>query len=450
MSDSFVSSIARIFIRNSEAKAESALPTRYGLDNAAIIMPPGINDVCTSLFHLSADMDAPVDVERLQLALERTAKRFPYIDVELNRGFFWYHFSPATARLAVEPEPESPCLGFNPNRRHTRLYRVRASGNRIVLEMSHLVADGKGGMRFIKTLVAEYCRLCGSPALEPHPDVYDVNEAPSPEEFEDAYVRYYRPGLPLPVMPEPAFRVVGELLPKGDYRITTGRFPVADIHSVAKARGVTIMELMAAIYVEALQTAYLETPPRLRKYHEIAVEIPIDMRRFHPTATNRNFTLFAIVGEDMRLGPRDFDDLLERLKCRFRVENDEPTIAQQISRNVHGMNHPAVRAIPLPLKDVGARILFSVLGEKYVSAVVTNLGTVDFPRGVAEHVTRFDLAQPPAVSTKANVAIHSHNGVFYVTVCSLLSEPKMEKLVFQRIERLGIKARIECNLPERP
>jgi hypothetical protein len=69
---------------------------------------------------------------------------------------------------------------------------------------------------------------------------------------------------------------------------------------------------------------------------------------------------------------------------------------------------------------------------------------------VAEHVTRFDLAQPPAVSTKANVAIHSYNGVFYVTICSLLAERKMERLVFQRLEKLGVKAELECNLPERP
>lgn len=459
MSDSLVSTIARAIAphafapralapraRSGEAGAE-ALPASYRLDNAAIIMPPVIDDVGTSLFHLSADMDEPVDLGRLQAALERTARRFPYLDVELRRGFFWYHFSPASAELRVEPEPESPCQGFNPNRPGTRLFRVRSRGRRIVLEMSHLVADGKGGMRFMKTLIAEYCRLSGHPALEPHPDVYDLEEAPSYEEFEDAYVRYYRPGLPLPVMPRPAFRVPGGLLEKGDYRITTATFPVAEVHGAAKARGATIMELMAAVYVEALQSAYLAAAPRERKYHEIAVEIPIDMRRFHPTATNRNFTLFAIVGEDMRLGPRDFDSILERLKCRFRVENDEPTIAQQISRNVHGMFHPAVRAIPLPLKDIGAKVLFSVLGEKYVSAVVTNLGAVDFPRGVAEHVTRFDLAQPPAASTKANVAIHSHNGVFYVTICSLLREPKMEGLVLERLAKLGVKAKVECNLP---
>ena len=148
----------------------------------------------------------------------------------------------------------------------------------------------------------------------------------------------------------------------------------------------------------------------------------------------------------MRLGSRDFDSILERLKCRFRVENDEASIAQQISRNVNGMEHPLVRALPLPIKDIGAKILFSVLGEKYVSAVVTNLGTVDFPRGVAEHVVRFDLAQPPAASTKANVAIHSFKGEFYVTVCSLLTEPKMERLVFERLGKLGIRAKAECNL----
>ena len=206
------------------------------------------------------------------------------------------------------------------------------------------------------------------------------------------------------------------------------------------------MELMAAVYLEALQAIWLATAPEDRGADQLAVEIPIDMRRFYPTATNRNFTLFSIVGEDMRLGKRSFDEILERLKCQFRLENDEATMARHITRNVHGLLHPLVRAIPLALKDIGARVLFSVLGEKYVSGIVTNLGAVDLPKGVAEHVRRFELVQPPSVSTKVNLAIHSYGDDFIVTVCSLLESTEMEKLIFRRLSALGLEARQECNL----
>jgi hypothetical protein len=447
MSDSLVSGLPRILAFVAGGRNVSSVSPRYSLDNAATIMPPGIHGVSTSLFRLSVDMDEDIDPARLQLALDRTAKRFPFMAVELRRGFFWYHFVPCSHPIRVEEDPRSPCLGYNPNDRGTCLFRIRWRGNRIAGEFSHVVADGKGGMRFMKTLVSEYCRLAGNPALDPHPDVYDVSSTPSPEEYEDAYVRYYKPGLPHPKKGRPAFRIPGPLLPEEDYRITVGRIPLADALALARSKGVTLMELMAAVYIDALQSIYLASNPEDRKCKELAVEIPVDMRRFYPTATNRNFSLFTIIGEDMRLGPRDFETILARTKYKFRVENDESTIAMQITRNVYGMNHPAVRAIPLWLKDIGARILFSALGEKYVSGVVTNLGNVDLPKGVDEHILRFDLAQCPASSTKANVAIHSYDGEFYVTVCSLLSTTEPEELIFGRLESLGLKASLDCNLP---
>ena len=421
------------------------VPCMSRLDNAAIIMPPVTNDDATSLFRLSVDMDEEVDRERLQTALDRVVKRFPYLAVELRRGFFWYKFAPASQPIRVEDDPQSPCLGFDPNRPGTCMFRVRHKGRRIACEMSHLAADGKGGMRFMKTLVAEYSRLSGYPALERHPDVYDLDRKPAPEEYEDAYVRHYKPGLPHPVMGRPAFRVPGAFLPRGDYRITTGRLGLSDVLAVARARNVTLMELLGAVYVEGLQKIWLESAPEDRRCTEIAVEIPIDMRRYYKTETNRNFTLFSIVGEDMRLGPRSFDSILERLKYRFRLQNDEATMARHITRNAHGMLHPLVRAIPLRLKDVGARILFSVLGEKYVSGIVTNLGAVDLPRGVVEHVERFEIVQPPSTATKVNLAIHSYGDEFIVTVCSLLEDRRMEELVFGRLASLGLEASTECN-----
>ncbi|MBL8967686.1 MAG: hypothetical protein JNG85_11815, partial [Spirochaetaceae bacterium] len=50
----------------------------YSLDNAATIMPAVSDSVVTSLFRVSAELDAPVHLPSLQAALERVAARFPY------------------------------------------------------------------------------------------------------------------------------------------------------------------------------------------------------------------------------------------------------------------------------------------------------------------------------------------------------------------------------------
>lgn len=425
--------------------AKDAFPAVYALDNAATIMPATSGEVCTSLFRLSVDFDEAVDRNRLQVALDATVARFPYLAVELRRGFFWYRMVPTTGPVLVEEDAAPPCQGFDPNRRGTCLFRVRTRGTRVACEFSHIVADGKGAIRFIKTLVTEYLRLGGLALQSGDPDIYDLSERPSPAEWEDAYDRHYEPGLPVPVMGRRAFHVDGALLDKGQYRVTTGRLPLADGIAAAKSRGATLTELFTAIYLDSLQELWLEAPAGARRHSQLAAEIPVDMRRHYPTPSNRNFTLFIIVGQDMRLGPRGFPAILERVKLQARLENDERELARQISRNVNGTRHPLIGLIPLRAKDFAARILAAALGEDYVSGVVMNLGPIDFPPGQAGRVRRFDLAQAPSTKTKANLAIHSYAGELYVTVSSLARESKLEDRVFGRLADLGLAASFDSH-----
>jgi len=302
----------------------------------------------------------------------------------------------------------------------------------------------------MKTLLAEYCRLSGKPVLEPHPDIYPLDSPIQPEEYEDADVRHFRPGLRAPVQGRKAFRLPGSLLPLGDYRITTARIPLDAALAVARARQVSLTELVGAAYLAALQEVYLSTPERGRRGRtELAVEIPVDMRRYYPTGTNRNFTLYTILGEDMRLGPRSFEDILARLSHRFRLENDEASIARHISRNVAAMRSPLLACLPLGLKDLGARLVFAVLGEDYVSGVVTSLGPIDLPPGLGKELGRLDLIQPPSEATRLNIAMHSFDGVLYVSLCSLLESAAMEELILARLASLGLEARLDCNLGRR-
>ncbi len=422
----------------------------WRLDNAAAIMPAVTRGRNSSLFRISMDFDEPIDAGRLGQALDRLAARFPYFMVELRRDFFRYRLVPSPSRLVAEDDPPSPSQGFHPGHEGTRLFRIRAKGNRLAGEFSHIVADGRGGLRFMKTLAAEYLRLGGMTGCERHPDIYDLDALPDPGEFEDAYLRHYRPGLPPPRMEGKAFRLGGGLLPEGEYRVSVARLPLAKVQAEAKARGASLTEFMAAVHFEALQAIWLETPVEARRRSRIALEIPVDLRRHYESATNRNFALFAIVGADMAGGPLDFDDLLQTLRSQFRSENVESKLAGQLSRNVGAMLNPIVRALPLRLKDIGARVLFSAMGENLVSGVITNLGPIDLPEALASRILRLDLTQPPSSATGANLAMHSYSGELYLSVGSLLRSRRLEEALFARLAEFGFAPRVDCNLDPDP
>jgi hypothetical protein len=442
--------VTRKNARKARTKFQDVTGDWYILDNAAVIMPAVSDSVSTSLFRVSADLDAPVHLPSLQLALDRTARRFPYFCVELRRGFFWYFLEPYGKRILVEADAASPCQGFQVRKKGQCLYRVRARGKRISCEFSHTLTDGTGGMRFLKNLLVEYCRLRGTEAGGADPDVYDLEAAPLPEETEDAYNRHFPGSYPHPQKLEKAFHLPKDNLPRHDYRILTGTIPLGPLLAKAKEYGVSLTEFLAATYLDALQEVFFSLDPAARSKARpyAGLEIPVNMRRFYPTGTNHNFTLFIIVGEDFRLGRRSFEELVQRTHHRMRIEVDAKSIARQISRNVGGSRMLAVRLVPLCIKDFFARLLFASLGESLVSGFLSNLGTVSLPPGTASRVERLDFYPAPSRVTRTNASLVTWKDKVYLSFGSLTRSRELERFFFTHLRSLGIPVRVECNLED--
>jgi hypothetical protein len=148
----------------------------------------------------------------------------------------------------------------------------------------------------------------------------------------------------------------------------------------------------------------------------------------------------------MRLGRRDFPEIVSRAHHQLRFEIDIRTIAQQISRNVSGARNVIVRLVPLIVKDFFARLLFSVMGEDLLSGFVSNLGPVTMPPGVEERIERFDFIPAPSVVNKTSISVLSWKGSLYINFGSLAQTRELERLYLTRLRKLGIPVRVECNL----
>jgi len=418
----------------------------YVLDNAAIIMPAVVNRVETSLFRMSATLDHPVKLPELTKALERTARRFPYFNVELRRGFFWYFLQPCKALPLPEADARDPGMDYDIRKRGRRLYRVRAFGARVACEFSHALTDGTGGMTFLKTLLAEYFRELGVDS-SPMPDIFDVSARPDPAEYEDGYQRFYKPGVPPPEPLPKAFHMDAPLLPGFRYRITSGAMPFTELSAQAKARGATLNELLVAAYFEALlelRASY--TGPRAKRARPVvSVEVPVNMRKHYPTRTLRNFSLFVLPSLDARLGTWSFDELVEFIHHYMKIENDERRIARQIARNAGGARNVLVRLVPLPLKDFFAKLLFSALGEALISGLVSNLGPVSLPPELAERVLGFDFIGAPSGNLMTNASVLSWKGEVKVVFGSRTDDRTVERLFFRRMRALGVPVRVDGN-----
>ncbi|MEN6364654.1 MAG: hypothetical protein ABFC75_08260 [Rectinema sp.] len=419
----------------------------YILDNAGTIMPAMSDSVATSLFRLEVRLDHEVDRAILDTALTSTASRYRYFDVQLHRGFFWYYLEPCRRPIRSEDDKGDPSQGMDINRSGTRMFRIRVSGDRIAGEFSHALADGSGGVSFMKSLVTEYFRLRGVPAgasLDEgeFADIHAPGSQIFQDEYEDGYRRYFPGKLPHPKPGEVAWHLPCKRLPAGKYRATGAMLPLQAILAESKRRGVSLTELLAAVYMDCLQELWLAqpTPP---KHHLISLEIPVNMRKFFPSRTNRNFSLFVLVTQDMRLGRRSFDEILHRAHHQLRMENDSRSISMQIARNVGSASNMSVRLVPLVVKDFFARILFRVYGDNTLSGFISNLGQIRMPPGPAEHVRSWGLIPAPSKSTFTNASMLSWKDNLYLHFGSLARSRDLERLFYTRLRKLGLPVRME-------
>ncbi|HNT58983.1 MAG TPA: hypothetical protein PKL47_02675 [Rectinema sp.] len=424
----------------------------YALDNAAIIMPAVTDDISTRLFRFEAELDAPIDPEILKKALALTVNRMPYFNVRLRRGFFWYYFEPCKTMPSIYPDLDFPCQGWNINRHGTRMFRILWKRNRISGEFSHALTDGTGGIGFFKSLLANYLILKGvDPGARLGEGEWkdiavssgEMSGLAISEEFEDAYQRYFPNGLPFPDLRPHAFHLSKSCLPKGQYRIISGKLLTSEVIAEAHRRNISLTELMSAVYLDALQHIWYATNPPPREPY-VSVEIPINLRQLFPSRTFRNFSLFVLISEDMRLGMRDFDELVLRTHYQMKLEYDRMSISRHLCRNAGSARNLAVRLVPLRIKDFFARVFFSKFGESMLSGFISNLGQLKMPPGFVPHILSFGFIPAPSMVTMTNASMLSWGNELIINFGSLAQSRELEQLFFRRLRSIGLHVSVSC------
>jgi NRPS condensation-like uncharacterized protein len=418
----------------------------FKLDNAAKIFPSVINSRTTEVFRLSATLKTDVNPEILQAALDKVIERFPYYKTYLRWGFFWHYLQYNPQRPLVLKETNAPCRKIDTKENRGYLFRVLYYKQRISFECSHILTDGTGALTFLRSLVTQYFVESGV-SIKDMGDVISYDKPPHAEEFEDAYKRYYKKDIPPPVKKEKAFHVPSKLIDQNDHKIVTGIVTLKKILKLAREKNVTITELLSSVYIHALNSFAQDLPWNMKKKHlrPIRLMVPVNLRKLYPSRTMRNFFLTVNPGIDPRLGHYTLDDIVKEVYHYMRVEVDEKFINQQITRNVRGEIHPAVRMIPLPLKVLIERMLYSFVATSRQSGVLTNMGAAELPPEAAKRVERFEFIANPNKDTKINCGVISFQDKLYISFGSLAESTDVQMYFFRTLRKLGLDVKIETN-----
>ena len=416
----------------------------YKLDLSAIVYPTLQRRDFSSVYRLSVLLKEEIDPGVLQQAVDLTLPRFPTYKAAIRKGLFWRYLEPNNRPGPfVQEDVKNPCqpMYFKANNRY--LVKVYYYRNRIALEAHHSLGDGTGGMCVLQTLVAVYLRLLGHEEIENGGFVLDIGREPDPEELEDAYMRYANAKVRPPRPGEKTYRVRGTKEPFYTLNIIDGIMSVSQVMAVAKKYNATITEYLNAVLLYALLTKQ-EKDWHLR-LRPVKIAMPVNLRRFFPSKTLRNFITMIYPGVDPRLGDYTFEEIVTQVHNYMRYYLNEKFLRGDITTNAATQKNPLIRVVPLFIKDFVVRMFYTKVQDKNSSAGLTNMGAIKVPEGMKPYIERFDIYMGQPFSSRTNCAIVSFDDILTINFASSIIEADVERYFFRKLVSDGIHVKIESN-----
>ncbi len=403
------------------------------LDCSARFYPIIATKKAQSLFHIAIGLDSEVDPALLERALNETLPLFATFKTKLKAGYAWYKLVPNDARAKVCEFDGHILLPIDKKQSNGYLFRLGVAGKELHMDFFHGLADGNGALAFMLAIVKRLRSLEGRDA---GPDD-DVENIPSEERDEDAFIRYYKPiklgeidlkGM-AGVTPH---RRIGTPV-EGSYGYTRFAADGADVLSKVKAADASFTAYLAGLMANCIEDLDGSDKP-------IVLMIPVNLRAFFPSRTQRNFVLFARIVIEPK-GCAELADYVAEAKAQLAEGLKRENLLRQLSTTVKGMTAPLMSVVPLFLKKLGARIGRLFMRSRQ-TIIISNLGRIEIPPELGVESVAFNLNA--SKNNVQNLAVTSFRGQTTFCFTSAIKEEDLEERFAEKLSEQGVAVRTLC------
>lgn len=434
------------YIKRGEAMPQNDL-NWYKLDNAARLFPSVSSTTATNVFRLSVRLYEEVNPEFLNKAVIQALDETPSFRVRLRKGLFWYYFENNPAVPEVKEEKFYPCRMHDRYKNRGYLFEITYLGRYIHAEFFHALCDGTGGADFLSKIVTNY--LLYSHKDELSDGIEPISEGISfSAQKEDSFLRVARDNQIKPenIVKYRAYNAPGTYNQYGEIKVIKGIFPLSQIKALSKAHNVTITEYLVSTLIYSLYKECFVYEPVNRP---IDICVPVNLRKFFPSETSRNFFATISVGVDFYKQAHTFDEVLEIVKTKMKKELDPENIYPKIMYCVNAQDNIILRFIPLFLKNIVLKYTFSK-GEKGYSSVLSNLGAFNINKELEPYIERFEFMLSPTLNSRYKTAACSYKDTFVYTFASNSENTEIQRKFFKFLREQGIDVTISSNINDEP
>jgi NRPS condensation-like uncharacterized protein len=359
----------------------------FKIDNAGKLFPIVTGKLRASYFRLSVVLKESIDPVVLQLVAEKTLFRFPNFNTRLRKGLFWNYLENQSNPFKVKPDPNTFGTNTRPNDRLKHLIEIYYHRQRISIEVFHAITDGKGGMEFLKTLTLAYLREKGY-SVDAEGMMFDANDQVTYAELEDSFATKMTNGKSTWLPTAKAFHLKGDYFEHTGHYLTHLHLSASELVKIAKAKQTTITGLIASMLLLILIQKQESTHPKKRK--KIILSIPVDMRKYLPSKTMKNFVMTINIGGYFNPNAT-FQEVLDIVNQQLKDGQKLDILSPQIRANLKAERMLLLRFIPLMIKRWIIKSVFNRVGEPALSMTMSNLGKIEMPQSTQSFIDHFEF-----------------------------------------------------------
>ena len=360
-----------------------AKDTWYRVHNVAKVFLASVNERDTRSFRMSCTLSEDIDGGILKQAVTAAAKERPQYQVTILRGFFWHYMEHTDAEPVVCEENDRPCpILIDPKTFGKLHYKVTWYNNRINLDFCHAIADGNGAIEFLNLIVSHYLKI-------KYPDRFATltmtKGASESNLAEDSFRQYYskEKKYKTKLKRKKAYHIRGAKHPYNQTQFLEVHMPVAEMLKRAKAMDVTLTSYVGA----ALMMAIYKDMPVLKRLKQITISMPVNLRKYYPSDTARNFFNSVCVSHVFK-GNEDLTEIAKLYQEDLKKELTPEAVAERMYNFENIENLLFIRLVPLFIKNPVVNIVNrnNIAG---VTAVLSNLGVMKVPEEAQEMIQSY-------------------------------------------------------------
>lgn len=403
------------------------------LDNAATIFPLMSGKHSQNNFRMQVTLSSPVDKYALERAINAVLPRFEQYDVTLKGGFIWYRFERAAEPVKVgdvEDWGMSPLPLF---KKGGRTFRFNVQGKDIYADFFHAMGDGAGTGEFLKAVVFEYLKEIGCP-VQAEDKVITPSTPVDPGESEDAFHKYYKP-LPLKELEvksmqgSKAFHIEGTRWEDHGTQCVQYTLPSHEVLALCHSIGCTVTEYLGAAFAMAVYDGMIRG--KRKKTRAIQLFMPINLRRFFPSATLKNFSLFSRVKIPTSTPPT-MEGCIKIIHECLKRDTDKALLQKKICTTVRAEVLGVMQIIPRALKRLCLNFVNLFFGKGKKTATFSNVGIVKLPESMRPYVENIHYSLWPNSNSPYTAVVVSVWDNLNITFNKAIKEDSIERALSAR------------------